>query len=223
MEDSKPFSEVVELGRLIVRQLGLEETQDTLSRWLAHRIAEVMTAAEEASDARERAELGEECEELILRVWERRSNWPHGWPPAEAAEALDRLMPTHGVFRNQGALEPVTWLDALPRLEEMQAREVRLVLRAGLLDSPASEAEEWLEDAEAHLDSDEVNVLERLRELKTEADLTGESPEARARLVVEALDELAVERQRLFAGVVNNLSPKPRKAARKRPQPPGRS
>jgi hypothetical protein len=182
-----------------------------------------MTAVEEATEPQERAALAAECEGLILRVWERRSSWPQGWPPVEAAQALARLMPPHGVYRDHRAFEPATWLDALARLAELQTKEMRLVLRAGLLDSPASEIEEWLGGQEAHLDSDEMNVLEQLLELKAEAELAAKSPEARACLTADALEEVALERQQLFGQVVENLSAKPKRTVRKRPRPPDRS
>lgn len=72
-DHSKPWPDVVRLGQRIVRELGLENTNDTLGRWMAHRVAELMQKADEASNDEEREKAQSECADLILRVWSRRS------------------------------------------------------------------------------------------------------------------------------------------------------
>ena len=71
-ESSKPYSAVVTLGMRIVRELGLEDSVDTLGRWMSHRIAELMELAEQSDMEEEKEVAKRECTELILRVWERR-------------------------------------------------------------------------------------------------------------------------------------------------------
>lgn len=46
-EELKRSSDVLELGKLLVKALDLDETVDTLGRWMAHHIAELMQAAEQ--------------------------------------------------------------------------------------------------------------------------------------------------------------------------------
>lgn len=70
---SKPWPDVVRLGQRIVRELDLEDSNDTLGRWMAHRIAQLMQRADEARNDEEREETQSECADLILRVWSRRS------------------------------------------------------------------------------------------------------------------------------------------------------
>jgi hypothetical protein len=52
---SKPARDVLALGRHLVAELQLEQSVDTLGRWLAHHVAELIARAEAAEDATGRA------------------------------------------------------------------------------------------------------------------------------------------------------------------------
>jgi hypothetical protein len=84
------------LGKLFVQQLGLEPGTDTLSKWMAHYVAEQITAAERATgEDKSRAE--ERCFETVLKLWQHRWSLPNGRRPFETFEpilhALERLNP----------------------------------------------------------------------------------------------------------------------------------
>src|SRR5438132_2522606 len=81
---SKPWSDVVALGDRIVRDLALDQSTDTVGRWMAHRVAELIDAAKKARGNAARARADANATELILRLWAHRSNWPKGWPPESA-------------------------------------------------------------------------------------------------------------------------------------------
>lgn len=87
----------MELGETILRELNLEGTNDNLSRWLAHHIAELMDAAKKEQDSgtpTHSNQAAHACRDAILQLWQHRTHWPTGWPPARAlkmAELLDRL------------------------------------------------------------------------------------------------------------------------------------
>jgi hypothetical protein len=72
-DGSKPWPDVVRLGDHIVHRLGLEDSVDTLGRWMAHRIAELIEQAEDGDEETKR-----EATDLILRCWERRRGWTEG-------------------------------------------------------------------------------------------------------------------------------------------------
>src|SRR4051812_43936360 len=95
---SKPWPDVVRLGQRIVRELGLEDSNDTLGRWMAHRIAELMERAEQAEDKDDREEARRECADLILGVWSRRSGWPYGQPLVNIASTIKGLMTEPGPY-----------------------------------------------------------------------------------------------------------------------------
>ncbi len=99
--------DVLDLGRALVKELGLDPGVDTLSRWMAHYIAELI---EEAGSAKveERTAKFAKCADAILKLWERRHQLPNGKRPFEdlepilrALESLDPADETPRYFRSQ--------------------------------------------------------------------------------------------------------------------------
>lgn len=88
---------MLELGKHLVRELGLESGVDTLGRWLAHRIAELIVAAEKAPTLAMRRKAEAAAIETILKVWEKREDLPREVYP---------LAPYKGVLKIVDALQP---------------------------------------------------------------------------------------------------------------------
>src|SRR3954447_5796444 len=78
------FASVTELGKALAGEL---ERSDFLGRWMAHYIAEQITAAEAAGDddrsAREHA-----AAESILALWQRRAGLPGDRPPMHSFQRV---------------------------------------------------------------------------------------------------------------------------------------
>ena len=63
--------DVLELGRFLARELGVDDGVDTLGRWMAHHLAEQLDAAERATGVeKEKIERG--ISKLILDIWSQR-------------------------------------------------------------------------------------------------------------------------------------------------------
>lgn len=82
---------IINLGKALVQELGLEPGVDTLSRWMAHYIAEQITIAEN-STGDEKTKAEERCMETVLKIWERRSRLPDGRRPFENFEPIFRAI-----------------------------------------------------------------------------------------------------------------------------------
>ena len=81
----------LELGRKLTEELGLDQSVDTLGRWMAHYIAELIQSAEKAS-AEERPAKMRECCEAILNIWKHRQTLPNGKRPFEEIEPILRTL-----------------------------------------------------------------------------------------------------------------------------------
>jgi hypothetical protein len=99
--------EVLNLGKLLVNELGLESSVDTLSRWMSHYIAEQMKKTE-YSNGEEKKSAEEKCFETILKLWKHMSYYKNGLKPFEdfepIFETLNRLNPDNGnpyYFQNE--------------------------------------------------------------------------------------------------------------------------
>jgi len=61
------------LGRHLVEELRLEPGVDTLGRWMAHHLADLVTHADKASDRAGRAAAKRQAVETILHIWKHRA------------------------------------------------------------------------------------------------------------------------------------------------------
>jgi hypothetical protein len=97
---------ILELGRKLTRELGLDQSVDTLGRWMAYYIAELIQDAEKAN-AEERPAKMRACSEAILSLWKHRHELPNGKRPfgelepiLRALESLDPEDDTPRYFRS---------------------------------------------------------------------------------------------------------------------------
>lgn len=80
---------MLELGRHLVRELDLQDTNDTLGRWMAHHLAEEMRLAEDAPTHSLRSKARKSAIEIILKIWSAREKLRgNAYPLAPYKEAL---------------------------------------------------------------------------------------------------------------------------------------
>ena len=78
----------MELGARIVRELELDQSTNTLGRWMAHHLAETMKSAEIA-DQVSKERLEEKAVNLILALWAHRQHLPGKvYPLAQLGEVI---------------------------------------------------------------------------------------------------------------------------------------
>jgi hypothetical protein len=88
---SAQSDKILTLGRKLVEQLGLEDSTDTLGRWMAHHLADLITKAENASGS-DKASAQKECFDAILAFWRHRSELPSGKRPFREMEPILRAV-----------------------------------------------------------------------------------------------------------------------------------
>lgn len=91
MEYSKMQDEIINLGKLFVKELKLEPGCDTFSRWMAHYLAEKITFAQQVDHDRKDA-ANKECFEIILKLWEHRNSLPSGRRPFQSFEPILNML-----------------------------------------------------------------------------------------------------------------------------------
>lgn len=122
---------ILALGRKFVEELGLGPSVDTLGRWMAHYIADLIVRAEKATD--EEKNLAEKnCFEAILVLWKHRAELPNDNRPFEnlepvirAIESLDPDNETPRYFRsarrpndeNKEQSDAANWLALVDELD----------------------------------------------------------------------------------------------------------
>jgi hypothetical protein len=91
MENAGASDKIFALGRQLVEELGLEDSVDTLARWMAHYIAELITKVERVSGD-DKIAAQRECFAAILTLWKHRSELPNGTRPFEDLEPIMRAI-----------------------------------------------------------------------------------------------------------------------------------
>ena len=201
MDQSSPSDAVLDLGKRLVDELGLVNSCDTLSRWMAHHIAELMTEAGVATGQERTLKLAE-CRRAILELWKARQDLPEHSRPLRDFEAI---------FRALESLDPANELpryfnDAAPEAEpsesEAEARQwlklvsgldysARILIRYCLgkaAESAREKGREWVKLAEAASGKEERDLV-TVRIILNEADLL-HKPTADAARMEAAQDRL---------------------------------
>ena len=93
------FQEAVTLGKKLVEELcrADENEVDTLSQWMSHYIAELITKAESAEGS-EAEQIRRDCKNTILELWNHRSGFADRGPLSELEPliaTLQALQPEH--------------------------------------------------------------------------------------------------------------------------------
>lgn len=213
---------MIALGERIVEELGLTDSTDTLGRWMAHRLAELLDRAENERSAKAREAAAVAASDLVLRIWRHRSAWPRGWPPKSSVAALRALDPPP-YERPQPSGSP--WLDALPNLDRIQSRERTAWLHLGLADLPFDDEERWLDDGDVEMTQRERAVLERLRKerlagiaqmlTRLEMDELPKTAAGRREAAAALLEQIDIEREQLHAQVLAQVRPARRSSKRR--------
>ncbi|PHN51614.1 hypothetical protein [Pseudomonas syringae] len=86
------------LGKKLVTEQGFDGSVDTLGRWMAHHIAELIQEAESANDDARPVKMAH-VREAVLALWSHRHVIPNGRSPFAGMEpifdALEMLRPGH--------------------------------------------------------------------------------------------------------------------------------
>lgn len=189
MEQSEQFDQVLDLGKRLVDELGLDKSVDTLGRWMTHHIAHLIADAE-SSSGQDSKMAADRCRAAVLDLWKHLNASPGSVNVFESIPAIVKTMKAldpdnghHFYFVDaQRAAESETlptevskWLD-LARGIDHSARDLIVMS----LKRAAQAAEEkdagWIESAEAAFPGEypSVNIIRIVAGHKAEGDETGE-------------------------------------------------
>ena len=178
MEISEIQKRTIKLGKNLVKELGLDRSVDTLSRWMAHYIAEQMSIAKKAS-GKEKMKAEQRCFETILKLWQHRSHLPTGVRPFENFDpilrALERLDPENKqpyFYQGQDPSKKSKsskklgdvqkWLDIARGIDQTARIWLEYVFYQATLSATDKKTITWLENAIVASGGDEVSIIVRL-------------------------------------------------------------
>lgn len=188
------------LGKKLVDELGLDQSVDTLGRWMAHYIAEKMEDAG-ASTGEARDRKMSECNDAILKLWAHRSALPNGQRPFEDFEPISSVLQSlalddttsryfHQVRSrvDQDDEDDSTkqWLDMASGIDDAARVLIRYCLAIAAREA-ADKSREWITLAEAIAEKDDGDIR-TVRFLTDDTDaLNAENPDDSERAKIEDL------------------------------------
>ena len=192
---------VLALGKKIVDELGLDQSVDTLGRWMAHYIAEKMEDVE-ASTGEARNRKMSECSDAILKLWAHRSELPNGQRPLEEFESIFRVLQsldlddtTPRYFRQvMSAVDQddeddstAQWLGIASGLDYTAKALIRYCLAIAAQDA-VDKSRDWVALAEALVGEEDEDIdIRTARFVTDDANaLNSENPDDSARVKIEA-------------------------------------
>lgn len=161
MAASTSPKDTLALGRVIVRELEIDERGELLQRWMAHHLAAVLDGAEHAT-GEGKTRLEAEAVDLILKLWALRRALPDSLDPLSAYQPAIRVLkllhPQANPFGrfNRGHGQPRLLVDLFEAMSRSFVAALELTGNGRVKE--LSEAEL------AHLAPDEAELLAQLEE-----------------------------------------------------------
>lgn len=214
--------EIIELGKTLVKELELQDSIDTLSRWMAHYLAELMLKAENATSTKEKSTLEKECCEIILKLWKERESLDENLQPLsslkETLTILNTLKQKEVSFfgmidrnKNKGS-----WADFVDKINENSKDIIGISLAFSLTNEKFQKSKMWQEKHSAMLTSEENTIIDTLdallRDYSTyflnghdEVSIRTMKPNERTDYVLKKLQSLIEEKKIAFDKLMDAL------------------
>ena len=175
MEKSKPSEdEILKLGKKkLVKELQLDTSVNTLGKWMAHYIAELIDKVENTSLNKEKELIKRECFEVILKLWNNKEHLPS---TAKPFKNLKPLLEVLDVLKIDNYASPFwnrykdipdnpTWKGFANSIKQNTRSIFELCLYSSIGKELLEESKEWTEEYKTLLSKEELTLLTNLNYL----------------------------------------------------------
>ena len=178
MEQSKHSEEeILKLGEKLIKELELVYTRNTLARWLAHYLAELINNIDKCESKEDKSKLQKECCDIILEIWQKRERVPIEKPTEKLKPIIDvlsllktnqhpfirhRFLDKRNKLKNNNS----SWLSFLEIVKTNSERIYRKSLISMISEEVLEKDKEWIEEHGSFLSDDEKSVVEYLDSIR---------------------------------------------------------
>jgi len=178
MEQSKHSEEeILKLGKKLIKELELVYSVNTLARWMAHYLAELITNIENTEPREEKQKLKKECCDIIIEIWGKRERIPIEKPTDRLKPIIDVIsllkknehpFIRHRFFDKKNGLKNSnsSWLSFLEIIKNNSERIYRKSLIAMISEELLEKDKEWIKEHSSFLSDDEKSVIEYLDSIR---------------------------------------------------------
>lgn len=170
MELSKRSENIIALGKKLVEELSLEPGVDTLGRWMAHYVAELIDAAESEADLSLRNQARDKCCEAIIKLWDHRAALPRGSRPLSnldgVLEAIKNIRTKNNSWTALSSQDVKRiggeWMGFAKIVEDAGLRICRIAILIAIAEASFGKEKRWLNEHKEMLSKEETEIIEAL-------------------------------------------------------------
>ncbi|MFL6446341.1 MAG: AVAST type 3 anti-phage protein Avs3b [Bryobacteraceae bacterium] len=188
------FDAVLQLGKKVVDEMGIQSSVDTLGRWMVHYIAELVVEAQSA-EGQTKVDAQARCREAILELWHHRHELPEGLRPFQDVEAIALTLQSLNLAPNSlryfdnrirsmvncSETESTRWLDLATNLDSAAKMLIRYCLLQAA-EAALDKNQAWVDLADQaglghSIESVMIRFLSQEANVLSDASATGEHRE----------------------------------------------
>ncbi|OYX85553.1 MAG: hypothetical protein B7Y83_04285 [Flavobacteriales bacterium 32-34-25] len=199
MEKSEAQQRAINLGKLLVNELQLETSVDTLGRWMAHYLAIKMSEVENAIGI-EKIELEKECFDIILRIWNHRWKLSGNAKPFRNFEPIfeflvklnperqrpyyfDNFLEDKNIEITKKPSNSDVWLKIAKDVDKYARICINQALHNTALGLSTAEQEEWLQNAPRLTEDIDVKIIKYVLYNEKDFDMIDSTEESKGDLM----------------------------------------
>lgn len=225
MEKSNNEQKIVELGKVIVKELELEPGVDTLSKWMAHYLSELFNKLENAEDSDHKKQIEQECVDVILKLWQNKSSLPVSIDPMktvkDAISVLDQLKGSEMAFSSlrymRGKDLSSSFGEFANEIDRSAYQMIKLSIMLSLANKEFINSKKWNTEFRETLSKEESKLIDLLDSYfsrmerivftaKEETSIMDMSPSDRKRVFIEELKSLIDQQSNALNRLKNSLA-----------------
>lgn len=162
---------ILNLGKTLIKELELEYTVNTLARWMAHYVSELINKIENTSSEDEKSKLKSECCSVIIQLWDIREKIPIESP----TERLKPIIKVLELFKKrshpfipfvfpekQRDLKSKNWVDFLKVIKGNSERIYNKSLISMISNKVLEKDNQWIEKHGEFVSDEEKKIIEYL-------------------------------------------------------------
>lgn len=159
----------MELGKYLVRELDFEDGVDTLGRWMAHHLSELIHEAENGKSEEKRLKANQQTTETILKIWEHRKNLPRETYPLAKYEDLLKVIDRLRISSNPYRFESYNLQNRTDQIASMLFDTfTRLILTLLLMKTESIKSQKKVDDVAVEaLDEEEKQIWSAIHDWMT--------------------------------------------------------
>ena len=224
MELSKRSESVIALGKKLVEELSLEPGVDTLGRWMAYYVAELIDAAENITDQSLRSQARDKCCEAIIKLWDHRASLPRGGRPLSnldgVLEAIKNIRTKKNSWTTLSSQDVKRiggeWMGFAKTVEDAGLRMCRIAVLTAVAEASFGKEQCWLHEHKEMLSKEETEIIEALdgwlsqeklwRDRENKVSILDMDPAERSQRIAEEIKKLVEKINTSFSSIQTKSS-----------------